>query len=673
MSNAQKLPVVFEGSDYTSTLSVVIAGTTTPFPLPGAIQVDFYRFGETSPFLSSTLANGRLGSVNASGGIIVFDIPAADLASIGPSLGTATVRRTDVPEIYFSFNVRYADANEALSSDYSGDININMGNIAVAVSPSLPPVAGGPSFHVHPNATTSIAGFMSATDKAIVDGVTAGLASKLNVSAAAETAQDAVGAMVNSTLLYNDATPSLERAAITGAVSVPLGSNTAALGSFTMAQLGAAVSDEVVPRVNEISKGIAALDRIPPNLRSTKMMVLDFENGGYAHINGGGQYELRSIENIPSLTLTNSTGGEVISRKRVRSQTGANALRYTHAPDGTPRGALFEEAYSYMHPRSQPTVAQLGASGGVADATTPSGESGAWIQFVLGGSAAYAYAASISYTSGVAYHIQAEIIMDDGLAPTPSNSSVSGDFSVYLGNTINLLNPDTGLTGFKIIGPMANNKYIVQGYMVASTTLSQWYGLIKHSTQSSRGFRVGRVNVGPGRYPPSMFDNATGTPNSRAADNLTLLLSDITSDEMTLLLECVMPPNDALTHWPFSVYGDRVSGGGIGYFIISATAATPQAIYGDSTISYPSISVSPHAPGDVVRIAARLSRSRGKTSIISTGRSIAHSAAGDFPAFSLQYIWVGQFSGAYHHNSPIRLCAVIDRSLSDSEMASWVD
>jgi Phage tail repeat like len=58
-----------------------------------------------------------------------------------------------------------------------------------------------------------------------------------------EAAQDAVGAMVDSTLTYVDATPSMGRAAITGHISIPAGSNTAALSSFTLAQLNTAISD----------------------------------------------------------------------------------------------------------------------------------------------------------------------------------------------------------------------------------------------------------------------------------------------------------------------------------------------------------------------------------------------------------------------------------------------
>ncbi len=58
-----------------------------------------------------------------------------------------------------------------------------------------------------------------------------------------EAAQDAVGAMVDASLTYVDATPLLQRAALTGAITAAAGSNATALGSFTLAQLNAAVSD----------------------------------------------------------------------------------------------------------------------------------------------------------------------------------------------------------------------------------------------------------------------------------------------------------------------------------------------------------------------------------------------------------------------------------------------
>jgi len=64
-----------------------------------------------------------------------------------------------------------------------------------------------------------------------------------NITDFNEAAQDAIGLMVDTSLVYNDATPLLSRAALTGAITASAGSNTTALGSFTVAQLNAAISD----------------------------------------------------------------------------------------------------------------------------------------------------------------------------------------------------------------------------------------------------------------------------------------------------------------------------------------------------------------------------------------------------------------------------------------------
>ena len=67
-----------------------------------------------------------------------------------------------------------------------------------------------------------------------------------------EMAQDAVGAMVDTSLTYVDSTPLLQRSALTGAITASAGSNTTALGSFTKAQLDTAVSDGVPLFVGDI-------------------------------------------------------------------------------------------------------------------------------------------------------------------------------------------------------------------------------------------------------------------------------------------------------------------------------------------------------------------------------------------------------------------------------------
>ncbi len=69
-----------------------------------------------------------------------------------------------------------------------------------------------------------------------------------------EDAQDATGAMVDTTLEYVDATPLLRRAALTGHITASAGSNATVLGSFTKAQLDTAVSDGNVLYVGDVTQ-----------------------------------------------------------------------------------------------------------------------------------------------------------------------------------------------------------------------------------------------------------------------------------------------------------------------------------------------------------------------------------------------------------------------------------
>lgn len=68
-----------------------------------------------------------------------------------------------------------------------------------------------------------------------------------------EAAQDAVGGALDATLSYNDGSNSIGRAALTGHITASAGSNVTALGSFTKAQLDAAVSDGNVLYVGDVT------------------------------------------------------------------------------------------------------------------------------------------------------------------------------------------------------------------------------------------------------------------------------------------------------------------------------------------------------------------------------------------------------------------------------------
>ena len=83
----------------------------------------------------------------------------------------------------------------------------------------------------------------------IGDAPTAHTQASSTITDFTEASQDATGAMVDTSLVYTDATPLLQRAALTGAITASVWSNITALGSFTTAQLNTALSD------NDIATG----------------------------------------------------------------------------------------------------------------------------------------------------------------------------------------------------------------------------------------------------------------------------------------------------------------------------------------------------------------------------------------------------------------------------------
>ena len=113
------------------------------------------------------------------------------------------------------------------------------------------------------------------------------------ISDLTEAAQDAAGAMVDATLVYADATPALGRAAITGHITIAAGSNASLLGSFTMAQLDAAVSDgnvsyvghtHLLANVTDVTMTVANLNALDDGVNT----ALHFHDADRARANHTG-------------------------------------------------------------------------------------------------------------------------------------------------------------------------------------------------------------------------------------------------------------------------------------------------------------------------------------------------------------------------------------------------
>jgi hypothetical protein len=632
------LPIIIEGTVYTATVSVKTK-TGLAVPLPGTIEATFRKTGDPTAFITATLANTKIASVDAVNGIIVFALPAGDLATSGDTYGTVQIKRTDTNVVHVIYDVRFIKQGQSLPSDYNGAVTI-VGNAYVVtveskVSPAIPPGSIDPTY-----LTPSLAGHFTDTGNPHNTTKTqVGLGSADNTSDASKPVSTA---------------------------------QAAALATKANTSHSHALTD-IPTLTTDFRKGILAASMVPPAMLGAKALVLDFVNGGYASIDGAGISGFGAIENYPSATLTNSTGGLAVNRKKAIFSVAPNAPRYHHMPDGTPAGVLIEPSFSYLNARTQSTRAQLAIYGEtVSDAATPAGETGSWLSFgVATSSVTYGYPGQISIINGTQYWISIEVIMDDGNAPVYGAGVTSGDFATYIAGNPFPSNPDTGLAGWKIDGPFQGNKYIVSTFATASVTGFQYYGILKYIGQSSRAFKTGRICVGQGRYPPSLFDNATSTPNARAGDILHFPVSQFTVDEITLFGQYVVPTDLASSQREiFNLSLDTNNQ----VRLIHNLSNQPyvNAIFaGVTKFDGP---ISANVIGQSYRFAYSLSLTNKLVKVKTTGNTLqALSMLGPTSPFVAVKLSVGSYlNGLNQINSPIALMGIVDRAWTAAEITQWV-
>jgi len=136
---------------------------------------------------------------------------------------------------------------------------------------------------------------------------------------------------------------------------------------------------------------------------------------------------------------------------------------------------------------SEGVLSQYPTNGNVADATTTITSYAAAIQFGDNSLTRHAYKTYIP-KSGATYIVSVIVQMDDNSAPVVTINNSVGDFC--------LVDSTAVTTGVPVVTSLGGNIYRVSAITVA-TGAAGW-GVVKYTTQSSKGFRITGIQVNEG-------------------------------------------------------------------------------------------------------------------------------------------------------------------------------
>jgi Major tropism determinant N-terminal domain/Repeat of unknown function (DUF5907) len=261
LNTALNLRAPLASPTFTGTVTLpagqVVNGVTLQTGGPATQYLD--RTGAYStPSGGGGVSDGDKGDITVSGGGTVWTIDAGAVTlSKMANLAASTIlgNNTGSPATPIALTAAQVKTLLAIAAgDVSGLAAIaTSGSASDLTAGTLPAARFDDTAHgaraggtLHANVIAGgAAGFMTGADKTKLDGIATGATAYTD-----EQAQDAVGAMVDASLVYVDATPLLQRAALTGDVTASAGGNatTIANDAVTFAKMQNIATDTLIGR-----------------------------------------------------------------------------------------------------------------------------------------------------------------------------------------------------------------------------------------------------------------------------------------------------------------------------------------------------------------------------------------------------------------------------------------
>jgi hypothetical protein len=187
-------------------------------------------------------------------------------------------------------------------------------------------------------------------------------------------------------------------------------------------------------------------------------------------------------------------------------------------------------------------------SGNVSDASESIDGFDNSIQVEYNASNSLIYKRDFTPTIGTKYTISCFVQMNDNSAPIHTVDANSGDFCLINNNTV------VSASDIKTERLASTNVYRVSATKTASDTNNR-FGIIKYSTQSSKGFKVTGFQLEVGSYPTSYIPTS-GSAVTRVADVCSQTVPDgvIGQTEGTMYAEISALADDFATYRFISLY-----------------------------------------------------------------------------------------------------------------------